>query len=63
MRKRKNETLQKLIYYVIVVFIMMMGYRVYKIWYENYKLSNPQIIEAMSTNYSEEQPLRNFTLG
>ena len=62
MRKRKNETLQKLIYYVIVVFIMMMGYRVYKIWYENYKLSNPQIIETMSTNYSEEQPLNGILL-
>ena len=41
---------------------MMMGYRVYKIWYEKYKLSNPQLIEAMSTNYSEEQPLRGILL-
>ena len=40
----------------------MMGYRVYKLWYENYKLSNPQLIEAMSTDYSEEQPLRGILL-
>ena len=62
MNRRQNEIFQKFIYYVIIVFIMMMGYRVYKIWYENYKLSNPQLIEAMSTNYSEEQPLNGILL-
>ena len=62
MNRRQSELIQKFIYYIIIVFIMMMGYRVYKIWYENYKLSNPQLIEAMSTNYSEEQPLKGILL-
>ena len=62
MNRQQSEFFQKLIYYVVIVFIMMMGYRVYKIWYENYKLSNPQLIEAMSTNYSEEQPLNGILL-
>ena len=62
MNRRQNIFIQKIIYYVIVVFIIMMGYRVYKLWYENYKLSNPQLIEAISTNYSEEQPLQGILL-
>jgi len=61
-RRQRAAFIQKIIYYVIIVFIMMMGYRVYKIWYENYKLSNPQLIEAMSANYSEEQPLDGILL-
>jgi len=62
MNSYQKEFIQKIIYYIVIVFIMMMGYRVYKLWYENYKLSNPQLIEAMSTNYSEEQPLNGILL-
>ncbi|MBQ7195927.1 MAG: hypothetical protein IJS40_00790 [Synergistaceae bacterium] len=62
MKRRQKKIIQKIIYYIIVVFIMMMGFKVYKIWYENYKLSTPQLIEAMSTNYSEEQPLNGILL-
>ena len=39
-----------------------MGYRVYSSWLEDYKLSHPQIIEAVTTNYSEEQPLDGILL-
>lgn len=41
---------------------MIMGYRVYRTWFEDYKLSHPQIIEALTTNYSEEQPLDGILL-
>lgn len=49
-------------YYALIVFIFMMGYRIYLLWYENYGLSHPQLIEAMTTNYSEEQPLEGILL-
>lgn len=39
-----------------------MGYRVYRSWLEDYRLSHPQIIEAVTTNYSEEQPLEGILL-
>ena len=40
----------------------MTGYRVYRLWYENYRLSHPQVIEVMTTNYYEEQPLEGILL-
>ena len=40
----------------------MMGQRVYRLWYETYRLSHPQIIEAVTTNYNEEQPLEGILL-
>ncbi len=60
-RKRRGLPL-RLAYYAVLVLIFMMGYRVYKLWYENYRLSHPQIIEAVTTNYSEEQPLEGILL-
>ena len=49
-------------YYSLLIFICLMGYRVYSSWLEDYKLSHPQIIEAVTTNYSEEQPLDGILL-
>ncbi len=61
-RRQRRKFFQRLFNYVVFIIILMIGYRVYKLWYENYKLSNPQLIEAMSTNYNEEQPLSGILL-
>ena len=62
MSKKRRGLPLRLVNYAIMVIIFMTGYHVYKLWYENYKLSNPQLIEAMTTNYNEEQPLRGILL-
>ncbi|MBR1437119.1 MAG: hypothetical protein IJ587_01150 [Synergistaceae bacterium] len=63
MSRRKRKGLpQRLLYYSLLLFICLMGYRVYKSWLEDYTLSHPQIIEALTTNYSEEQPLDGILL-
>ncbi|MBR0186084.1 MAG: hypothetical protein IJQ24_08655 [Synergistaceae bacterium] len=63
MRRRRLKHLpQRLLYYSIIMFICLMGYRVYRSWLEDYRLSHPQIIEAVTTNYSEEQPLDGILL-
>ena len=63
MSRRKRRGLpQRLLYYSIIVFIFIMAYRVYRVWFENYRLSHPQIIEAVTTSYSEEQPLEGILL-
>lgn len=62
-RRRKRRGLpQRLLYYSLLLFIFLMAYRVYRTWYEDYKNSHPQIIEAVTTNYSEEQPLDGILL-
>lgn len=62
-RRRKRRGLpQRLLYYSLLLFIFIMAYRVYRTWYEDYKNSHPQIIEAITTNYSEEQPLDGILL-
>lgn len=61
-RKRNRGLPIRLAYYALLIFIFMMGYRIYKLWYEDYRLSHPQVIEAMTTNYSEEQPLDGILL-
>ncbi|MBQ3450091.1 MAG: hypothetical protein IJG34_09390 [Synergistaceae bacterium] len=64
-RSRKRKILQKiqrLLYFSLLTFIFMIGYRVYQSWYENYKFAHPQIIEAITTNYNEEQPLEGILL-
>ena len=60
--KRIRQKIQQMLYFSILLVILMFGYRVYSTWYENYKLSHPQIIEAMITNYNEEQPLEGILL-
>ena len=62
MNRRQKKFIQRIINYAVIFLFLMIGYRFYKIWYENYKLSNPQLIEAVSTNYSEEQPLHGILL-
>ncbi len=62
MSKRRRGLPLRLAYYSLIIFIFMMGYRVYKLWYKNYSLSHPQLIEAMTTNYNEEQPLDGILL-
>lgn len=62
MNRRQKKFIQRIINYIVIILFLMVGYRFYKIWYENYKLSNPQLIEAVSTNYSEEQPLHGILL-
>ncbi|MBQ7169811.1 MAG: hypothetical protein IJR63_07930 [Synergistaceae bacterium] len=63
MSRRKRRGLpQRLLYYSLLMFIFIMSYRVYRTWYEDYKHSHPQIIEAVTTNYSEEQPLDGILL-
>jgi len=60
-RKRKG-LLQRIIYYSILLTIFSLGYKIYSLWYDNYRLSNPQFIDAITTNYSEEQPLNGILL-
>ena len=63
--KRKRRILRKiqqLIYLSILTVIFILGYHVYHVWYENYKLSHPQIIEAITISYNEEQPLEGILL-
>ena len=63
MSRRKRKGLpQRLLYYTLLLFICLMGYRVYASWLEDYRLSHPQVIEAVTTNYSEEQPLDGILL-
>ena len=63
MSRRKRRGLpQRLLYYSLLMFIFIMSYRVYRTWYEDYRNSHPQIIEAVTTNYSEEQPLDGILL-
>ena len=63
MSRRKRKGLpQRLLYYSLLLFIFLMSYRVYRSWYEDYKHSHPHIIEAVTTNYSEEQPLDGILL-
>ena len=64
-RSRKRKILQKiqrLLYFSLLTVIFMLGYRVYQSWYENYKFAHPQIIEAITTSYNEEQPLEGILL-
>ena len=62
MRRRRNNLPQRLLLYSVVMVIFMIGYKVYRAWYEQYRVSHPQIIEAMTTNYNEEQPLDGILL-
>lgn len=61
-KNRKLPVRARLIYYGIIVFTFMCVYRIYFIWYDYYALSHPQIIEAVSTSYTEEQPLEGILL-
>ena len=47
---------------MVILSIFGIGYSVYRMWYEGYRSSHPQIIEAVSTNYSEVQPLDGILL-
>lgn len=60
--KQIRRKIQQILYFSVLIFILMFGYRVYSTWYENYKLSHPLIIEAVTTNYNEEQPLEGILL-
>ena len=61
-RRKRVPVYLRLIQYTVIVLIFMAGYWIYRLWYENYMISHPQIIEAVSTNYSEEQPLQGILL-
>ena len=61
-RGRRRGLPQRILNYSIMLFIFLMGYRVYSAWYYEYADSHPQIIEAVTTNYSEEQPLDGILL-
>lgn len=62
-RRRKRKGLpQRLLYYTLLLFIFVMVYRFYSSWYDEYRNSHPQIIEAVTTNYNEEQPLDGILL-
>ncbi len=62
MSRKRRGLFQRIIYYVFLVFIFSIGYKIYEIWYENYRLSNPLLIDAASANYNEEQPLNGILL-
>ena len=62
MRRRRVPLPLRLLQYSVILMIFMTGYRFYRLWYESYRLSHPQIIEAVSTNYNEEQPLDGILL-
>ena len=61
-RKRKIPLFAKILYYVLTIIIIFGAYEIYKFWYEDYLMSTPRIIEAVSTNYTEEQPLEGILL-
>ncbi|MBQ6972605.1 MAG: hypothetical protein IJP86_09670 [Synergistaceae bacterium] len=62
-RRRKRRGLpQRLLYYSLLLFIFIMAYRLYRSWYDEYASSHPKIIEAVTTNYREEQPLDGILL-
>ncbi len=62
MRQKGTPLLFRLLQYTVILIIFGMGYKVYGLWYNTYRLSHPQIIEAVTTNYSEEQPLNGILL-
>lgn len=63
MSRRESTPLPfRLVQYTVILIIFGMGYKVYGLWYNTYRLSHPQIIEAVTTNYSEEQPLNGILL-
>ena len=64
-RRRRKAALRKilrLINYIIIISIFAFGYSFYRGWYENYRQSHPHVIEAVSTDYYEEQPLEGLLL-
>ena len=61
-QRRILRKIQQLIYLSVLTVIFFFGYRVYRTWYENYKLLHPHIIEVITTNYNEEQPLEGILL-
>ena len=62
MDRKRIPLALRLVQYSVIILIFMMGQRVYRLWYETYRLSHPQIIEAVTTNYNEEQPLEGILL-
>ena len=62
MSRRGTPLPLRLVQYTVILIIFGMGYQVYGLWYNTYRLSHPQIIEAITTNYSEEQPLDGILL-
>ena len=62
MKHRRVPLGLRVIQYSVIIFIFVMGYQVYRAWYKSYRLAHPQIIEAVSTNYNEEQPLDGILL-
>ncbi len=60
--RRIKRKIQQILYFSLLTLILSLCYRVYSIWYENYKLSHPQIIEAVTISYKEEQPLEGILL-
>ena len=61
-RRRRNDLPKRLLLYTILLLIGVMGYKIYRVWFETYSMSHPQIIEAVTTNYNEEQPLEGILL-
>ena len=62
MKRKRRGLFQRIVYYAVLLAIFYSGYKIYSFWYENYRLSNPQLIDALSTNYNEEQPLEGILL-
>ena len=62
MRRRRSNLPLRLAMYSLIVLIGVMGYKVYRVWFETYSMAHPQIIEAVTTNYNEEQPLEGILL-
>ena len=62
MSNKGTPLLFRLLQYSVILIIFGLGYQVYGLWYSTYRLSHPQIIEAVTTNYSEEQPLNGILL-
>lgn len=61
-KKRKIPLFAKILYYGLAILMILGAYEIYKFWYEDYLMSTPRIIEAVSTNYTEEQPLEGILL-
>ena len=61
-KRRRNQIMRFLTYFVAVMLGFILMYRVYKISYRSYAGSHPQIIEAVATSYTEEQPLQGILL-
>lgn len=61
-KNRGDNFISRLIYYALFMLILFAGFKTYFWWLDNYRLSHPDIIEAIPSGYVEEQPFDGILL-